>query len=665
MSAPDGNDTGDHSSVARPPLVPASDSEPEIVHSFNDAKPTESHALAEDSQTGEVEEKGSCQFNHNDTEVKNLGWNDDVDKIPQPLVGGIENENLWTLLRRFNKQIFCVKSITEPPLANLDLNIADEEDFSPEKLRAQLERLYMVVILSLLSGWKHVVRLRSWKEHQRTAAFLSVYSLAWILDLLMPVTFLFLTVMVLSPESREFCFPPAPIALIDEDTGGVQKPPAGVLGSDDTFTGAPEKHRGEAVEQEAHSFVNSISSLVVSTAAGKHPQGDPHEGDSAPDPTELTVEVTHAKDAGEGDIPTHEHDRTKAPVSHAVWNRARPLMHAVADMVDTWERFGNALNPTVPFPKNRTRMRLAACLVPMVLGSYFTTSYMLVKGIGFAVGFGFFGSPIMEPTLDYLNKNYPHWQEHLQLRHSILRGIPTNAQLTITLLRVGEKNHAPIPPPPRSDIPPPVQPHETAGENLDHLGSEGATDEEIHDAIQPDEGLHEKQETGSTTKPKTARRILNLIKGTAKGGVETALAADKAKATAGAKQARNRLGVVRKSKETPARGPVSFPARFKGKKGHVYVTTKATTPAVSWTSDLGDVNPAWTVAIGDISELRKVGGLGWKSKIIVGWALGSEVVDGMVVKTRAGDELHLTAISTRDDLFNRLISMGGQMWEVW
>ncbi|CAG9936788.1 unnamed protein product [Clonostachys rosea f. rosea IK726] len=665
MSAPDSNDTGGNSSVARPPLVPGSDSEPEIVHSFDESKPTESHALAEDAQTGEVDQKGSCQFNHNDTEVKNLGWNDDVDKIPQPLVGGIENENLWTLIRRFNKQIFVVKSIDQPPLANLDLNIADEEEFSPEKLRAQLERLYMVVILSLLGGWKHVVRLRSWKEHQRTSAFLAVYSVAWLLDLLMPVTFLFLITLVLSPESREFCFPPAPIALIDEATGGLKKPPAGVLGSDDTFTGAPEKHRGEAVEQEAHSFVNSISSLVVSTAAGKHPQGDPHEGDSAPDPTELTMEVTHAKDAGEGEVPTHEHDRTKAPVSHAVWDRARPLMHAVADVVDTWERFGNALNPTVPFPKNRTRLRLAACLVPLLLGSFLTTSYMLVKGIGFAVGFGFFGSPITEPTLAYLNTNYPRWQEHLQLRHSILRGVPTNAQLTITLLRVGEKNHAPIPPPPRSDIPPPVKPHETAGENLDHLVSEGATDEEIQEAIHPDEEvLQEKHEPG-VSKPKTARRILNLIKGTAKGGVETALAADKAKATAGARQARNRLGVVRKSKEIPARGPVSFPARFKGKKGHVYVTTKATTPAVSWTSDLGDMNPAWTVAIGDVLELRKVGGLGWKSKLIVGWALGSEVVDGIIVKTRGGDELHLTAISTRDDLFNRLISMGGQMWEVW
>ena len=46
-------------------------------------------------------------------------------------------------------------------------------------------------------------------------------------------------------------------------TGGVQKPMAGVLASLDSMTGAPEKHPGEAVEQEAHSFVNSV--CIVST----------------------------------------------------------------------------------------------------------------------------------------------------------------------------------------------------------------------------------------------------------------------------------------------------------------------------------------------------------------------------------------------------------------
>ena len=60
-----------------------------------------------------------------------------------------------------------------------------------------------------------------------------------------------------------------------------------------------------------------------------------------------------------------------------------------------------------------------------------------------------------------------------------------------------------------------------------------------------------------------------------------------------------------------------------------------------------------------------MGGLGWKSKLLVGWATGKEVVDGLVIKDISHDEeWHLTAVSLRDELFNRLLSIGSQMWEI-
>ena len=234
-------------------------SEPELVDVHQERTPTASHALAEEGTRPDPEEKGHSQGEHGEPEVKNLGWNDDT--VPRPVVGGLQNEELWAMTRRFNKQIFHVKSIDEPPLANLDLNIADEEEFTPEKFRAQLERLYMVVLVRLFSCWKHAVRLRSWREGKRTAAFLAVYSVAWLLDILLPTIFGFLIVLVLYPRARSYSFPPAPPALIDANTGGVQKPAAGVLASEDSITGAPEKYQGEAVEQEAHSFVTSISTV--------------------------------------------------------------------------------------------------------------------------------------------------------------------------------------------------------------------------------------------------------------------------------------------------------------------------------------------------------------------------------------------------------------------
>lgn len=61
-------------------------------------KPTDSHALA----TADHDEKGAAQQDHS-KEVKDLGWTDDAAKIPNPLVGGMPNEELWVLVRRFDK----------------------------------------------------------------------------------------------------------------------------------------------------------------------------------------------------------------------------------------------------------------------------------------------------------------------------------------------------------------------------------------------------------------------------------------------------------------------------------------------------------------------------------------------------------------------------------
>lgn len=64
-----------------------------------DDKSTASHALA----VADHGEKGAAQTDDHDDEVKNLGWNEHCDRIANPLVGGIRNEDLWVLIRRFNK----------------------------------------------------------------------------------------------------------------------------------------------------------------------------------------------------------------------------------------------------------------------------------------------------------------------------------------------------------------------------------------------------------------------------------------------------------------------------------------------------------------------------------------------------------------------------------
>jgi len=236
---------------------------------------------------------------------------------------------------------------------------------------------------------------------------------------------------------------------------------------------------------------------------------------------------------------------------------------------------------------------------------------MFMKMNGLFAGFGFFADPIIWRAASYLNRKFPHWQKLLEIRNTLLKGVPTNAQLTVTLLRIGEVNKAPLPPPPYSGPPPPNAAHETAGQNLEHLGvctvsilslvltgSEGVPNEEIADAVHPDAAVT----TGTDVAPKKkqhGRRILAAIKGVAKGGVETALGTDRLKAAAGGEHAKNRLGVL-KSGGIDRAGPVDFPCRFKGKKGHAYITSTATTPALSWTTEKEDVDPVFSIAISDI-----------------------------------------------------------------
>jgi hypothetical protein len=371
--------------------------------------------------------------------------------------------------------MYHVKSIPEPPIGGLDLNIADEEEFSPDKLRANIERLYMTVIVGSIGVFKHIARLRSWKERNRTLAFLTVYTIAWMFDFLVPTIIAFLMVLIVFPPARTFCFPPAPLALIDASTGTIKKPTAGVLASDDSLTGAPEKHQGEAVEQEASNFVNAFTAIAISSAAGKDHHEKKGDEDSslektAPDPTDVVMKATDAQTKAAGDETSNHHDKTKEPMSAAMWSKTRPVMHALADIADGWERFGNALSPTPPFPRHTPRLKLAGVLAPVLLVSLFTSSYMVMKGSTFIIGAAFFSDPLIWKGLAWLNTNFPDWPKYLEIRNTLLKGIPTDAQLTVTLLRIGENNKAPLPPPPRGGAPPPNAAQPGATEGLEHLG---------------------------------------------------------------------------------------------------------------------------------------------------------------------------------------------------
>ena len=167
--------------------------------------------------------------------------------------------------------------------------------------------------------------------------------MAWAVDLLAPTFFSLLIVLVISPESRSSLFPPAPIALVDKDTGGVQKPKAGVLGSHDSVTGAPENMKGEAAEQEASNLIASVASVAVGSVAGKHDQGTPEDApieSSVPDAMEIVTNAADAQTAAHGEATDETHDKTRQPMKDTVYNAANISMRVLSDIIDTYERLG-------------------------------------------------------------------------------------------------------------------------------------------------------------------------------------------------------------------------------------------------------------------------------------------------------------------------------------
>jgi hypothetical protein len=102
---------------------------------------------------------------------------------------------------------------------------------------------------------------------------------------------------------------------------------------------------------------------------------------------------------------------------------------------------------------NLARYKLAgAILLPILLATAFVPSWVWARSASFALGFLFFGQPIIDRALAKFIEKFPNWKEMLDLRSSLLYGVPTNDQLVLHLLRVGENTGHPLPRPP----PPPL-----------------------------------------------------------------------------------------------------------------------------------------------------------------------------------------------------------------
>jgi hypothetical protein len=167
----------------------------------------------------------------------------------------------------------------------------------------------------------------------------------------MPLLLGMLLLIVASERARSVLFPPAPLALVNVRTGGLQKPQAGQLGSIDTVTGAPEMMEGEAREEEAANFVDNIRHIIA-RAVGMHDskekEGDPLEG-KVPKPIRKAIQSVKAASSAPGHATDDNgKDMTQKPMEELLWDNVQPKLiepvfktapHVIGELVDNWERF--------------------------------------------------------------------------------------------------------------------------------------------------------------------------------------------------------------------------------------------------------------------------------------------------------------------------------------
>lgn len=317
----------------------------------------------------------------------------------------------------------------------------------------------------------------------------------------------------------------------------------------------------------------------------------------------------------------------------------------------------------------------------------FTSSYWIIKLVGFVLGLGFFGDPIYTWTMEMLNARFPAWQDQLDLQkydpvlftwayilmpvRTLLEGVPTNAQLTLALLRIGEINSSPLPPPPTSTDNEPAWP-------IRRSKSKPTLSSTPTDPLSTPSPSDPFPAPDQKPKRRWVFKVLKFMRRTIATAIKGHIAVDRAMAIAGSAHTKNLIGMLqqRRFASTPF-GPLKFDAKFEKKRGAAVIDSSKEPPILYFTTyqsaGLDDLrvesrkkgSVLFQIPVPHIRELKKTEGLGWKGRLIVELTAGSkEAADGLVVVGEQGT-FHLTGMRSRNQLFNRLVAIDAQFWESW
>lgn len=256
---------------------------------------------------------------------------------------------------------------------------------------------------------------------------------------------------------------------------------------------------------------------------------------------------------------------------------------------------------------------------------------------------------------------------------NVLRGVPTNNQIALTLLRIGEAYKTPLPPVPTSTT---DEPYRKQSLDVDAIPLDASREEKLN-AISPDittfpEEKPPKDDEGP--KHKHLSKFLRFFKGQTRTAVESKLAIDHVRAAAGSEKAKGHLGVIPKEKNLVYAGPSEFKARHSGKTGWLYIT-EAAEPLLVFTRQDPRMaggksldHAEFSIPNKEIKRLKRATAFAAKSaERAANYSQDKELLGSLEISTADTDQAdnvyRFTAIPERDELFNRLVAIGQQRWE--
>ncbi|KAI5475212.1 hypothetical protein MNV49_001723 [Pseudohyphozyma bogoriensis] len=612
---------------------------------------------------------------------------------------GIEDDKLWALMRRFNTHTTHILSPpTKLPEGEPDFRRSDlpNLDFDHDVLMSNLERLYATAGVSGIYATREMMRLMSWspEERNRTACFCAGYFISAYFSMAIPFIISILILLTVSPKSRTILFPPV-------------KPPPGVppsatdptnrKGDESALVGVghPVVHRSKAeqIEEQAWEFSSGLQSLGIRIVMGGHKghKGNSRvgkkEGESSSDEEDSSSE-DEVQAAGVDVMPKHEEDgkpltpkqRRKLQAKEAKKKRdemvariAKGGQDALGDIADGCEIVHHMLSPPAVYPHYHARELFAsAVLVPILLATAIVPAHWWAQGASFAFGFAFFGQPLIIRGTRKFMELVPNWQDLMNPRNSLLSRVPTNAQVAVYVLRSSEAAYEPLPPPPHAP---------TAKDLKEEMSKEGIPDGD--EAIKDAEAAEEEENPDNTADQSVSGKVQK--KGAKKllGGLR--LAAKKAATFRGdvtVENTRAKVGnkIDRTFYQSRAKDDntlSSFPAKHNGTSGHLIINHRP--GAVSTLSFVPLRHPnreTFNAPIASLVELRKEGVFIAPNVNLEGMGLSmrfKDHVERMMDTIGEGEDPHtedhegdmwsFSHVARRDQLFNRLIAIGGQKWE--